>query len=545
MTTKLRTLTYARLALMGVVLSGPPAIVQGQDFASTNAAVISRVAVTKGAQRMAVRIEGAGHVEVHAARIQNPERLALDFPGARLKVEQRSIPGAASVRGVRMGQLRPNVARVVIDLTASVPYQIAHEGDAVVVYLQVAPADTNASAAAASTTSAEPQKQVATTAPTNTINTSDKSSNVATARSPLSNELTELPTRSATTNAAVISSVAIVQDAQRMAIRVEGAGHLDVHAARIQNPERLALDFAGARLNLPALGYVSKELQAILHMDDPRQPPKPSIPGVSAPVREVRMGQFRPDVARVVIDLTASVPYQIAHEGDAVVVYLQVAPADTNASAPTTSAEPQKQIAVVATTPPTNSINTSDNSSNAATACSPLSNELTELPASSATTNAAVISSVAITQDSQRTAVRIEGAGHVDVHCARIQNPERLALYFPGARLKVEQRSIPGAASVRGVRMGQFRPDVARVVIDLTASVPYQIAHEGDAVVVYLQVAPTDTNASAGAASTTSAEPQKQVATTPPTNSISTSDKSSNAATARSPLSNELTQPSH
>ena len=37
--------------------------------------------------------------------------------------------------------------------------------------------------------------------------------------------------------------------------------------------------------------------------------------------------------------------------------------------------------------------------------------------------------------------------------------------------------------------MGQFRPDVARVVIDLTGSAPYQIAHEGDAIVVYLQVA--------------------------------------------------------
>jgi type IV pilus assembly protein PilQ len=100
---------------------------------------------------------------------------------------------------------------------------------------------------------------------------------------------------------AVISSVAITQDPQHAAIRVEGAGRLDVHAKRIQNPERLVLDFAGARLGVQ----------------------KTTIPGVSAPVRDVRIGQFRPDVARVVIDLTASAPYQIAHEGDAVVVYFQ------------------------------------------------------------------------------------------------------------------------------------------------------------------------------------------------------------------------------
>ena len=116
---------------------------------------------------------------------------------------------------------------------------------------------------------------------------------------------------------AVISSVALTQDPQRAAIRVEGAGRLDVHPVRMQNPERLVLDFTGARLSVQ----------------------KTSIPGVSAPVRGVRLGQFRPDVARVVIDLTASAPYQIAHEGDAVVVYLQVQAADASAPTATTSAQ--------------------------------------------------------------------------------------------------------------------------------------------------------------------------------------------------------------
>jgi len=104
-------------------------------------------------------------------------------------------------------------------------------------------------------------------------------------------------------SAAVISSVAVTQDQQRAAVRVEGAGHLDVHASRIGNPERLVLDFAGARLGM--------------HVQ------RTSIPGVSAPVRAVRLGQFRPDIARVVIDLTASAPYQIEHEGSAIVVYLE------------------------------------------------------------------------------------------------------------------------------------------------------------------------------------------------------------------------------
>ena len=67
-----------------------------------------------------------------------------------------------------------------------------------------------------------------------------------------------------------------------------------------------------------------------------------------------------------------------------------------------------------------------------------------------------------------------------------MQNPDRLVLDFSGAKMAVQKTSIPGvSAPVRGVRLGQFRPDVARVVIDLTAAAPYQIAREGEAVVVY------------------------------------------------------------
>jgi len=46
------------------------------------------------------------------------------------------------------------------------------------------------------------------------------------------------------------------------------------------------------------------------------------IPGVSAPVRGVRLGQFRPDVVRVVIDLSETTPYQIGRDGNALVVFL-------------------------------------------------------------------------------------------------------------------------------------------------------------------------------------------------------------------------------
>jgi type IV pilus assembly protein PilQ len=77
---------------------------------------------------------------VHAARIQNPDRLVLDFNGARLAVRNTVIPGvSAPVRGVRLGQYKPDVARVVVDLTAAAPYHISREGTTVVISFAVLP----------------------------------------------------------------------------------------------------------------------------------------------------------------------------------------------------------------------------------------------------------------------------------------------------------------------------------------------------------------------------------------------------------------------
>jgi type IV pilus assembly protein PilQ len=168
--------------------------------------------------------------------------------------------------------------------------------------------------------------------------------------------------------------------------------------------------------------------------------------------------------------------------------------------------------------------------------------------AAAAPSSAAVISSVAITQDTQRAAVRVEGAGRLDVHAARMQNPERLVLDFAGARMGVQKSSIPGvAAPVRDVRMGQFRPDVARIVIDLTASAPYQIAHEGAAIVIYFQAqnAPAEGNLVAPVTSTPAEKtPQKITYTPSAPRANAHNSKALNEPAPRFGLPNELTQPS-
>jgi type IV pilus assembly protein PilQ len=117
-------------------LTVSPSFAQMQEPAAAIApsAVISSVAVTQASLHSSVRVEGAGRSEVRASRMQNPDRLVLDFSATRLAVQKSVIPGvSAPVRGVRLGQFRPDVARVVVDLTGAAPYQMVREGSAVVI----------------------------------------------------------------------------------------------------------------------------------------------------------------------------------------------------------------------------------------------------------------------------------------------------------------------------------------------------------------------------------------------------------------------------
>src|SRR6266480_2616459 len=164
---------------------------------------------------------------------------------------------------------------------------------------------------------------------------------------------------------------------------------------------------------------------------------------------------------------------------------------------------------------------------------------------------AAVISSVAITQASQRAAVRVEGEGRLDVHAARLQNPDRLVLDFAGARLAVQQTVIPGiSAPVRGVRIGQYRPDVARVVVDLTTASPYQVSRDADAVVIYFEAPSTAPVDSAPRVTTLASRqiektrPEFGSSAVPPRLVAGRSAKDLQISAPRFALPGELTQPS-
>src|SRR5712675_35524 len=131
------------LILASLACGTAPVLAQSQEFAraTATAGVISSVAVMQASQRASVRVEGEGRLDAHAVRLYNPDRLVLDFADTRMAVQRMIIPGvAAPVREVRLGQYRPGVARVVVDLTAAAPYQIQREGNTLVIYFDF-PAD--------------------------------------------------------------------------------------------------------------------------------------------------------------------------------------------------------------------------------------------------------------------------------------------------------------------------------------------------------------------------------------------------------------------
>jgi type IV pilus assembly protein PilQ len=180
------------LILASLACSATPMLAQLQGAAGEtgSAAVISNVAVTQTSQRASVRVEGEGRLEPHATRMQNPDRLVLDFAGARMAAQKTSIPGVAPVRGVRLGQFRPDVARVVIDLTGAAPFEIGREGNALVVYVAAfadAPSETGMTTTTATNQDAKPAFHYTNAAPRSARH---QMLNISAPRFALPNELT-------------------------------------------------------------------------------------------------------------------------------------------------------------------------------------------------------------------------------------------------------------------------------------------------------------------------------------------------------------------
>jgi len=97
-------------------------------------ATIEQVHLSRKEQQAQVRVDGTGQLTYNAFRLNQPDRLVLDFSGAVVRVQERSLSSSFyPVRLVRIGQFKANVARVVIEIEEQLPYTIAESGNAVTV----------------------------------------------------------------------------------------------------------------------------------------------------------------------------------------------------------------------------------------------------------------------------------------------------------------------------------------------------------------------------------------------------------------------------
>jgi hypothetical protein len=123
--------------------------------------VIDKIQLEQVGPRTEVRVAGSGRLMYHVQRLNQPERLVLDFVGTRLETPPRPVPaGLAPVRDVRAAQFTADTARVVIDLQKVAPYHIEAAGN--VVTVSFAPDDTPAPTKRPESNSITPRSTITT-----------------------------------------------------------------------------------------------------------------------------------------------------------------------------------------------------------------------------------------------------------------------------------------------------------------------------------------------------------------------------------------------
>src|SRR5487761_1097291 len=109
---------------------------------SRGPAAIRQISIAKDGDVPEVLVLGSGQFSYHELRLSKPDRLVLDFNGARLAAARKISSTIEPIRGVRAGQFSPQVARVVIDLSKTAPYTVKHVDGGIAVEFASSPAAT-------------------------------------------------------------------------------------------------------------------------------------------------------------------------------------------------------------------------------------------------------------------------------------------------------------------------------------------------------------------------------------------------------------------
>jgi type IV pilus secretin PilQ/predicted competence protein len=98
---------------------------------------IGKVSVARGGDGLNIEISGSGPMTARTMKLTHPDRVVVDIPNSVLQGRAREIPvNSGDVKSVRVGRYQEGTTRVVVDMAQMRDFQIAPEGNKLVVSMR-------------------------------------------------------------------------------------------------------------------------------------------------------------------------------------------------------------------------------------------------------------------------------------------------------------------------------------------------------------------------------------------------------------------------
>jgi hypothetical protein len=335
-----------------------------QDRTTTGGAILHGVTVTFSNQTIIINVNVDGAVRVTAGRLTAPERIFIDLEDTRYLGGTLRLPVAGgSVLDVRVAQLQrqPAIARIVLDLSRHLPFEIVSFSKGLAIQVNIGPENSEAAAAtmpqpappvpapaavpdtpvasppvaspiqpatAPPRADPAPSPTVADTAvvpqvlvselqsPISRLSTPEVASIPA---APLENTSVDedgptTPHQAAKANLPVsISAVTVSREGGDIDVHIEASGRLRPTARVFANPDRIVVDLANA--------YCDRERRIPVHRAD---------------VKDVGVSLYllNPPVTRVVLTLARPHAYHLLGSGSSLTIRVDAQPATRTQAQP-------------------------------------------------------------------------------------------------------------------------------------------------------------------------------------------------------------------
>src|ERR1041384_2441697 len=111
--------------------------VKNQNSAAPRAGAttrIGKVSVARSGDGLNIEISGSGPMTARTMKLTHPDRIVVDIPNSELQGRAREIAvNSGDVKSVRIGRFQEGTTRIVVDMAQLRDFQIAPEGNKLVV----------------------------------------------------------------------------------------------------------------------------------------------------------------------------------------------------------------------------------------------------------------------------------------------------------------------------------------------------------------------------------------------------------------------------